>query len=432
MVLALALSASSASAYSVLAHEAIIDSAWDNQIRQLLLKRFPNTDADALLKARAHAYGGCIIQDMGYYPMGSHFFSDLVHYVRSGDFVEALIAESQDVNEYAFALGALAHYAADNTGHPLATNRAVALLYPEVRAKFGNIVTYAQYPKGHLQTEFAFDVVQVARGLYTPEAYHSFIGFEVAKPVMERAFLKTYGFELKDAFTNVDLAIGTYRFTIGHVIPEMTKVALATKEADIKKNMPQFDRKKFRYTLPRKQFERDFGKTYRKPGWFAQFLSWLFRIVPKVGPFKALAFHPPTPQVERLFLESFDATVKLYTELLIETRSGNLKLMNTNFDTGGPVKPGTYTLADETYAKLARKLASGKVDPGNQTIIANVLDYYKDLNRPFETKKHKSEWRKTLSALAKLKAALRESPTSTRPDLRSQSEVLSAPAMLHP
>src|SRR6202047_373820 len=119
-------------AYAVLSHEAIIDSVWDTNIRSLLLKRFPNATPEELKEAHGYAYGGAIIQDMGYYPHGSFFFSDLAHYVRSGDFVLALIRDSKDLDGYAFALGALAHYAADNSGHPIGTNRAVPLLYPKL------------------------------------------------------------------------------------------------------------------------------------------------------------------------------------------------------------------------------------------------------------------------------------------------------------
>ena len=130
---------------------------------------------------------------MGYYPFGSKFFSDLVHYVRSGDFVLALLKDAQtsaDINDYAFALGALAHYAADNLGHPVAINRTVPLVYPKLRAKFGPEVTYEDNPAAHLKTEFGFDVIEVARGQYANEAYHDFIGFQVAKPLLERALLK--------------------------------------------------------------------------------------------------------------------------------------------------------------------------------------------------------------------------------------------------
>src|SRR5215469_8611173 len=156
-------------AYSVLTHEAIIDSAWNQNIKPLLLKRFPNATRDELLKAHAYAYGGCIIQDMGYYPFGSHFFSDLLHYVRSGDFVMNEIAASQDLSEYAFALGSLAHYAADNEGHSIAVNRSVGVEYPKLASEFGPKVTYADNPTAHLRVEFGFDVLQVARGNYAPQ-----------------------------------------------------------------------------------------------------------------------------------------------------------------------------------------------------------------------------------------------------------------------
>ncbi|HEX4278489.1 MAG TPA: zinc dependent phospholipase C family protein, partial [Bryobacteraceae bacterium] len=112
-------------AYSVLTHEAIVDALWTDAIKPALTKRFPDATEDQLDEAHAYAYGGCIIQDLGYYPFGSHFFSDLAHYVRSADLIESLIAESRDLDEYAFALGATAHYGADVEGHAIAVNRAV-------------------------------------------------------------------------------------------------------------------------------------------------------------------------------------------------------------------------------------------------------------------------------------------------------------------
>src|SRR6266481_3174194 len=132
-----------AHAYSVLTHEAIVDSTWDSAIKPLLLKRFPAATADELTAAHAYAYGGSIIQDLGYYPFGSKFYSDLTHYVRSGDFIVNMIRESQDLNEYAFSLGAMAHFAADNNGHRMATNVSVPLLYPALRLKFGSSTSYA-------------------------------------------------------------------------------------------------------------------------------------------------------------------------------------------------------------------------------------------------------------------------------------------------
>ena len=91
---------------------------WTDEIRPLLLKRYPGLSEEQITEAHAYTYGGAVIQDLGYYPFGSREFSDLVHYVRSGDFVLELLLESQDVDEYAFALGALSHYAPDIAGHP--------------------------------------------------------------------------------------------------------------------------------------------------------------------------------------------------------------------------------------------------------------------------------------------------------------------------
>jgi hypothetical protein len=174
-----------------------------DSIAPLLLKRFPNSSPEEMLEAHAYVYGGAIIQDLGYYPFGSQFFSDLTHYVRSGDFVIALIEESRDLNEYAFALGALAHYASDTSGHPLATNPSVALTYPKLAKKYGPVITYEENPSAHAKVEFAFDVDQVAEGHYAPKAYHDFIGFEVSKSVLERAFIKTYSIEMSSVFGSV-------------------------------------------------------------------------------------------------------------------------------------------------------------------------------------------------------------------------------------
>jgi hypothetical protein len=165
------------------------------------------------------------MQDMGYYPFGSHFFTDLAHYVRSGDFVQALLRDSRDLNEYAFALGALAHYAADTNGHRLGINPVVPMLYPKLKRKYGDEVTYADAPAAHLKTEFGFDVLQIAKGRYASDAFHDFIGFEVSKPLLERVFPRIYSLELPDVFGALDLSLGTYRRTVSGLLPKMTKVA---------------------------------------------------------------------------------------------------------------------------------------------------------------------------------------------------------------
>src|ERR1700685_1915344 len=220
------------SAYSVLTHEEIVDLLWTDAIRPLLLKRYPGLSEDQIRDAHAYAYGGAVIQDLGYYPFGNREFSNLVHYVRSGDFVRELLLESQDVNEYAFALGALSHYVADIDGHP-AVNQSVAIEYPKLRAKFGTSVLYAEDKTAHLKTEFGFDTVQVAKNRYASQQYHDFIGFQVSKPLLERVFPVVYGVELKEVLTREDLAMGSYRFAISRLIPRMTQVALQVHKKDL-------------------------------------------------------------------------------------------------------------------------------------------------------------------------------------------------------
>jgi len=368
----------SAAGYSVLAHEANIDALWDSTISKMLVARFPGATAEELLDARAYAYGGCVIQDLGYYPFGSHFFSNLVHYVRTGDFVAALIDDAQDIDEYAFALGALGHYAADNNGHPMAVNRAVPLMYPKLKTQFGSSVTYAESPKSHVLVEFSFDVVQVAAGAYAPAAFHSYIGFKVAKPALERAFRKTYGIEMKDVFFNEDLAIATYRHAIATTIPEMTKVAWSKKRGEIMRVAPGMQRKTFVFNLHRKDYDKEFGTDYAKPHGFARFLGVVYHIVPRIGPFRSLGFSVPTAEAERLFLASFTETRERFRESLEATRAGRLQLPNADFDTGRPTTRGEYSLADSTYDELLDKLERRGFATVAAPLAANLIAYYGD------------------------------------------------------
>ena len=307
--------------YAVLTHEAIIDSCWDGSIKPLLLQRFPNATGDDLKMAHAYAYGGAVIQDMGYYPFGSKLFSDLAHYVRSGDFIEALLRDSQDLNGYAFALGALAHYVADNDGHRMATNLSVPILYPKLRKRFGDVVTYDENPTAHLKTEFGFDVLQVARGDYAPDDFRDHIGFEVAKPLLQQAFEETYGLKLDDIFSNYDLALGTYRRGVSSVIPKMTKVAWQLKKDDIRKAKPGITRKEFLFNISRSSYgTKRWNHSYREPGFGTKLLAFVIGLIPKVGPFRVLAFKTPTPAAEKLFMASFNASVQDYGGLTREER----------------------------------------------------------------------------------------------------------------
>ena len=390
-----------APAYSVLTHEQIVDFLWHSDIEPILLARYPLTTPEQLKIAHGYAYGGCLVQDMGYYPGGNKLFSDLVHYVRSGDFVAEMIRQADDVNELAFALGALAHYSSDVTGHPT-INRAVALEFPKMRKKYGDAVTYADDPVSHIQTEFGFDVLQVAQQRYTSQAYHDFIGFEVARPVLDRAFLNTYGVPLNQVLRNEDMAIGSFRHAVSKWMPRLTQMALITKKDELKK-IPNFNPRKFRYILKRSQYEKEWGKSYYRPGFFAKFLAVIVKILPKIGPLRALDVQPPTPQTEKMYIRSVEETVATYRDLLWRAADQQIVLQDDDLDTGKPTFPGEYKLADRAYARLLKQLAAENFSQMSPQLRARVLDFYSDLSLPFETKRHKGDWQEVLRDLDSLR-----------------------------
>ena len=404
-------------AYSVLTHEEVVDLLWKDDIQPLLKKRFPNATPEDLQKSHAFAYGGSLIQDMGYYPFGNKYFSDLTHYVRSGDFIVNLINEASDLNEYAFALGALAHYSSDNVGHPV-VNQAVALEFPKLKKKFGDEVTYADNPKAHIRTEFGFDVTQVAKNRYTSDRYHDFIGFEVSKPVLERAFQDTYGIPLNSVISNEDLAIGTFRRAISHILPEMTRVALLARKKELVAETPNFNARKFRYYLSRANYQREWGKGYRRPGFGTRVLAFFLRFVPKIGPFKALSFKIPSQKTEDLYIASVNHTLDNYRDFLAETKAKKLHLANTDFDTGRMTHAGEYILTDKSYARLLDELAQHNFDDVTPELRENILAFYGDPDAPNATKRDAVAWQKTQDELERLKAASQSTLSiqlSTRP-----------------
>lgn len=343
------------------------------------------------------------MQDMGYYPFGNKYFSDLVHYVRSGDFVEALLRDSTNLNEYAFALGALAHYSSDISGHPT-INQVVALEFPKLRRKYGNEVTYEDDPKAHIRTEFGFDMEQVAKNRYTSDRYHDFIGFEVSKPLMERAFLETYNLKLEDVFGDPDLAIGSYRRSVSIWIPAMTRIALLSQRKEIVQDTHNFDKKKFLFYLSRTQYEREWGTKYRRPGIGTRILAFILKIMPKIGPFSAAKFEIPTSRTEDMYIKSVNLTVENYENLLKQLRSKkDLDLPDRDLDTGHDTAAGEYKLADKTYARLVDDLVHKASSPVTPALRDSVLHFYDDPNAAVITRKNKKAWQKLQANLDKLK-----------------------------
>jgi len=419
VLLALLLTSQNSPAYSVLTHEQVVDLLWKAQIRPMLEVKFPNATSDQIHEAHAYAYGGALIQDIGYYPFGNHFFSDLVHYVRSGDFVTNMLVESlesNDIDQYAFALGALAHYASDIAGHP-AVNTAVADQFPKLRAKYGPSVTYADNHSAHIRTEFGFDVVQVAHDRFTSQAFHDFIGFEVSKPLLQRAFLTTYGVPIEDVFPNLDLAIGTFRYSVSRLIPQMTRVAIVMKKDEILKEDPTMTRKRFLYHLKTSQYRHDFGKQYQRPNFGDRLLAFFLGILPKVGPLKTLDFKVPNNVTEELYMQSVNASRDQYAHDLTGAASNYLHLDNRDFDTGRETKAGEYSLTDETYAELLEKLASHHFAQVSPELKANVLDFYRDPKPPAFAAKKPQRWSQALANIAQLQAL---QPTQIEPAAASR------------
>jgi hypothetical protein len=391
-------------AYSVLSHEAVVDASWKKSILPLLKERYPMATDSELRVAHSYAYGGCMMPDMGYFPFGAEYFTNLAHYVRTGDFVSALLSESQNLNEFAFSLGALCHYVADKYGHSLGTNHVVPLVYPKLKAQYGDIVTYEENPMAHSRVEISFDVLQVARGNYASPEYHDFIGFNVDTAVLERAFVKTYGEDINTVFGDFPLAVGTFRWSVRSLLPTLTRAAWVLRKSDIKKTNPSANSRSFHYKMRRRDYYAEFGKKYQRPGFKAQLIAFLIRILPKVGPLRAFKFKDPGPQGEKLFIASFDSVLVHYSDALAELRHKRvLTLPNIDYDTGKPTTMGEYGLADKTYGQLVQKLQDNKFFDLSRPLKQNILSFYNTADTAKLAQKDSSDWKKTYAALQLVK-----------------------------
>jgi hypothetical protein len=388
------------SGYSLLTHEAIVDALWDVDLKPAILTRFPSSTPDNLKEAHAYAYGGAVLQDLGYYPRGNKFFSDLTHYVRTGQFVKTLLNDATTPDEYAFALGALTHYFGDTIGHSKATNIAEPQMYPRLRRRFGKIIYYDEDPSVHVRTEFSFDVVEVARGNFAPQAYHNFIGFEVAVPLMTRAIRETYGVELSQIFPHLEISLGSFRYAVSKTIPTATRVAWAQRRDEIQKTSPGTTKRRFEYVMRRSSYERNWGKQYDRPTFIDRVLALLLRLLPPIGPLRNLRLKMPTPQIERLFMRSF-------TEATGDCRNWDMKLQlpDKNLDTGTITSPGQYPLNDRAHAELLHLLAQGRFAGIPAGIRQELLEFYSNPDTPIVTKKNARKWTQVLAEIEQLKSA---------------------------
>jgi hypothetical protein len=381
-------------------HQAIIDAEWDDRIRPLLLERFPTASPDQLRLAKSYAYGGSVIQDMGYYPLNPRFFSNLTHYVRSGDFIRALIEESKDINDYAFALGALSHYSADIQGHSLGVNRAVPLLYPRLRRRYGDTMTWEESPYAHVLTEFAFDTLEVVAGHVAPQKYHDSIGFRVPSPALQRAFRRTYGLELKDQTPWLRLGLFGYRKTSSRLIPEMTEVAWALRGKSLEQRATDLHHRSL-FHLRRVTVEAKWEKTRSRPGPGDKLTAWVFRVVPKIGPLNAFDFHTPTQETEQLFADSLKATVADYEQ---RAKDARFDPPNINLDTGKPTRLGDYRTCDQAYSRLLHKLQHTHFTTTTPALRGNLLGFYSESAHQAAPQRGRS-WRRVQRELKEMKAS---------------------------
>jgi hypothetical protein len=370
--------ATNASAYSVLTHEELIDLAWNGSIRPLLLARFPGATEKELIEAHAYAYGGCAIQDMGYYPFGKQFFSNLTHYVRTGDFVAWLLRDARTIDEYAFAIGALSHYLGDSIGHSEAINPATAIAFPKLRKKFGPAVTYDESPHGHIRTEFAFDVGELRDRAFAPPAYLRSIGFKVPRKFLERAFINTYGFDIHEVLGRAHPALRSYRTSVRRFIPAFAEAEVVLHRHQFPAHADDEAYRKFAEQVARTNYERRWKHTYRDPGIKAHLLAFLVLIVPKIGAASDLAIKIPTPETQEFYLRSVNRTADVFRDTLhkLMDRSALIAFTNIDLDTGNRIKRGDYPLADETYARLLQRLTAKPERILPEDLKRHILEYY--------------------------------------------------------
>jgi hypothetical protein len=437
ILLAIAFCDSNAGAYSVLTHEELIDLAWNSSIRPFLLERFPGATENQLREAHAYAYGGSAIQDMGYYPFGKKFFSNLTHYVRTGDFIVWLFRNARTMDEYAFAIGALSHYLGDTIGHSQAINPATGVEFPKLKDKFGRSVTYGESPHGHIRTEFAFDIEGLTDAAFAPPAYLSFIGFQVPRKFLEQAFFETYGFDVHEVLGRAHPALRSYRTAVRSFIPAIAQAEVVLHRHQF---LPPPDDEAYRIfneRVSRTNYERNWKHTYRGPGFKAHVLAALVFLMPKIGTAADLAIKIPNKDTEEWYLRSVNQTVDSFRAMLDKLRGGadagnaslaaarpnvanlnlaklnlaNMTLANLDLDTGKIIKRGDYPLADKTYAQLLKRLTSKPERRVSENVKQNIIQYYAASQTTPDPGAHVNEELEVLKAMKTATAAEHASPS---------------------
>jgi len=400
------------SGYSFQTHEQLIDLTWTDTIKPVLKRRFPTLTETDLLRAHSYAYGGSAIQDLGYYPFGHHFFSDLTHYVRAGDFVQSLFRHARNANELAFAIGALSHYLGDTIGHSDAINPAVAIEFPNLQQKFGSSVNYAENPYAHVRTEFAFDVNEASKRHLAPSAYLRHVGLSVPYALLAQAFRETYGLEIGSVLGRRRPLIRGYRFAVRSLLPRIAYAEVVLHRDSFPPEPTSEAAKVFDEQLARTEFQAEWNHLRKKAGFETHAVAVLIWILPKIGPLSQLSIRGPEPSTVDRYIDSVNRSTSTMRQLL-GTFDKPFTIPDRDLDTGDRVKPGGYPLTDETYAKLLDEITRSATPVVPATLKQNLLDYYADPNAPITTKKDPKKWDRVQQQLTQLRAR------NTRPDLGS-------------
>lgn len=453
-------------AYSLLTHEQLIDLTWQNSIVPLLLSQYPTLTPAELEQARAYAYGGCVIQDIGYYPFGDPRFSNLTHYVRSGDFVVNLFRNAHNANELAFAVGALSHYVGDSVGHSTATNLAVPLDFPRLRKKYGLVVSYAEGRHQHVQTEFGFDINEVAHHRMAPLRFLRHVGLKVPVRQLALAYYQTYG--LTEDFSVVKgrrFNVPGYRFAVRTFIPRMAYAVTVLHRRHEPAEPDNTEERELLQEIDTVSAENDWSRYRERAGLETYALASLLAVLPRVGPLRLVAVKDPNLQTEKDYVHSLTLSLAVLRRMLAEfTPPESRKLSegpgtpkefsrrmlaqlledpatdqdallassdrrhplpNRDLDTGYVVQPGGYPLTDATYADLLRRLARRPMQPIPPGIKADIEAYYSSPDAPITTKRNPRRWAQVqadLKTLATMQTSRAPEPYPTYADSIQEDE----------
>ncbi len=417
-------------AYSLLTHEQLIDLTWQDSIVPLLLSRYPNLTSADLEHARAYAYGGCVIQDIGYYPFGNGSFSNLTHYVRSGDFVVSLFRNAENADELAFAVGALSHYIGDSIGHSEATNLAVPIEFPALARKYGRVVSYAEGRHQHVRTEFAFDIDQIAHHRLAPLHYLRHVGLRVPVRQLALAYYQTYGINEDFGKTGRRINVRAYRFAVHALIPRVAYALTLLHRSHEPPETPSPDLDTIQQEVAAVASRDNWDHWRRKAGIGTYMLAGILFVIPKVGPLSLAAIKGPTSATEADYLHSVVQSTAVLrralarftppasnrptaqapasesrtaqqaqssglppgsgsaalTTFFSQFRDPHHPLPNRDLDTGSVVKLGGYPLTDLTFAALLHRLTHQPSHPIPPGIKSDVQAYF--ANPPADVVSH--------------------------------------------